>query len=70
MLDEDDATDGQPATLPDYVAGLDADALDGTRIAVINNSDATYQAAIAKVQELGSRVGSRDRCAAWAVRES
>jgi amidase len=47
---EDPATDAQPATLPDYVAALDADALDGARVGVLadletNATNDVYNAA-------------------------
>ena len=51
---EDPATDTAPAAVPDYLAGLDADALAGKRIGVINNTNAQYVAAIAAVQALGA----------------
>ena len=43
-----------PATVPNYLAGLTATALNGKRIGVINNTNAQYQAAIAAIQALGA----------------
>src|SRR4051794_15453648 len=43
---EDSATDSAPATVPNYLAALKTDALNGKRIGVINNANANYQAAI------------------------
>ena len=51
---EDPATDSQPAVLPDYLSGLKADALAGTRIGVITSNDTVYQAAVAAVQAAGA----------------
>ena len=51
---EDPATDSQPAVLPDYLAGLEEDALAGTRIGVITSNDAVYQAAVAAIQAAGA----------------
>jgi amidase len=51
---EDPATETQPAVLPDYLAGLEADALAGTRVGVIPSNDATYQAAVGAIQSLGA----------------
>ncbi len=51
---EDPATDGAPATVPNYLAGLTTTALDGKRIGVINNTNAQYQAAITAIQALGA----------------
>jgi amidase len=51
---EDPVTAEQPATLPDYSAGLTTDALRGKRIGVISSTDATYQAAIGRIQALGA----------------
>lgn len=51
---EDPATAGQPEPLPDYLAGLSVDALNGKRIGVTDNSNANYQAAIAAVQAAGA----------------
>ena len=51
---EDPATDTAPATVPDYLTGLTATALQGKRIGVINNTNAQYVAAIAAVQALGA----------------
>jgi len=51
---EDPATDSAPATVPDYLAGLTTTALQGKRIGVINNNNAQYVAAVAKIQELGA----------------
>ena len=44
---EDPATATAPPTVPNYLAGLSATALQGKRIGVINNNNAQYQAAIA-----------------------
>src|SRR5262249_20771841 len=51
---EDAATAGAPDTVPDYLAGLKTDALNGKRIGVINNTNANYQAAITAIQNLGA----------------
>ncbi len=51
---EDPYTSTQPATIPDYLAGLKTDALNGARIGIINNSDPNYQAAITAVRALGA----------------
>ena len=51
---EDPATDTAPAAVPNYLAGLTPDALQGKRIGVINNTNAQYVAAIAAVQALGA----------------
>src|SRR4051794_1240480 len=51
---EDAATNGAPATVPDYLSGLKTDALNGKRIGIINNSNAQYQAAITAIQALGA----------------
>ena len=51
---EDPATDTQPAVLPDYLAGLEADALAGTRIGVVTSNDVVYRAAVAAVQAAGA----------------
>lgn len=51
---EDPATASAPDTVPDYLTGLKPDALKGVKLGVINNSDATYQAAIAAVQAAGA----------------
>ena len=40
--------------LPDYLAALDADALSGRRIGIVNSNDPSYQAAVAAVQGLGA----------------
>ena len=58
---EDPATAGAPDSVPDYVAALSAQALDGTRIGVVSSTNETYQAAVATVQQLG-----RDDCAGHA----
>jgi Asp-tRNA(Asn)/Glu-tRNA(Gln) amidotransferase A subunit family amidase len=50
---EDPATVGQPP-VPDYLAALSADALDGARLGVINNTNENYQAAVAAVQAAGA----------------
>ncbi|MDA0179593.1 amidase family protein [Solirubrobacter phytolaccae] len=51
---QDPATDAAPATVPDYLGALKADALAGKRIGVITNTNAQYVAAIAAVQALGA----------------
>jgi amidase len=52
---EDPATATQPAGLSyDYVSGLSMVALQGTRLGVVASTDPTYQAAVAKVQQLGA----------------
>jgi Asp-tRNA(Asn)/Glu-tRNA(Gln) amidotransferase A subunit family amidase len=51
---EDPATDGAPATVPNYLAGLTTTALNGKRIGVVNNTNAQYQAAITAIQSLGA----------------
>lgn len=51
---EDPATAGQPATLPDYLGALSTDALADARLGVTNSTDSNYQAAVARVQELGA----------------
>jgi Asp-tRNA(Asn)/Glu-tRNA(Gln) amidotransferase A subunit family amidase len=51
---EDPATADAPDSVPDYVAALSAQALDGTRIGVISSTNETYQAAVATVQRLGA----------------
>ena len=51
---EDPATAAAPDPVPDYVAGLSRDALEGARIGVISSTNTTYQEAVAKVQELGA----------------
>src|SRR3954451_15801346 len=51
---EDPATNGAPATVPDYLSGLKPDALAGKRIGIINNTNAQYLAAIAAIQALGA----------------
>ncbi|HEY6890792.1 MAG TPA: amidase family protein [Solirubrobacter sp.] len=51
---QDPATDGAPATVPNYPAALTATALNGKRIGVISNTNAQYQAAIAAIQALGA----------------
>ena len=51
---EDPATDGAPATVPNYLAGLTTTALNGKRIGVTNNTNAQYQTAIAAIQALGA----------------
>jgi Asp-tRNA(Asn)/Glu-tRNA(Gln) amidotransferase A subunit family amidase len=43
-----------PPVLPDYLAGLDAGALAGKRIGIINDNNSQYQAAIAAIQALGA----------------
>ncbi|MDO8210154.1 amidase family protein [Conexibacter sp. CPCC 206217] len=60
---EDPATTGdspgstaQPPTLPDYVAALDRDALDGAHIAVIDSDAVGYDEAIAVLRRLGADV--------------
>jgi amidase len=50
----DPATAGQPSPLPDYLAGLTATALSGKRIAVVNNTNGNYQAAITAVHAAGA----------------
>jgi hypothetical protein len=40
--------------VPDYLAALDPNALNGARIGVVNNSEVNYQAAIATIQALGA----------------
>ncbi|HET6549865.1 MAG TPA: amidase family protein, partial [Solirubrobacter sp.] len=50
---EDPATGGAPAA-PDYLAGLEADALDGARLGIIDSGNDSYQAAVAAVQALGA----------------
>jgi amidase len=44
----------QPSPVPDYLAALDPNALNGKRIGVITNSEVNYQAAIATIQALGA----------------
>ena len=58
---EDPATDGAPATVPDYVAALSTTALAGKRIGVVSmqttpptQTNAQYLAAVAAVQALGA----------------
>ena len=51
---QDSATDGAPAPVPNYLAGLTTTALQGKRIGVINNTNAQYVAAIAAIQALGA----------------
>jgi amidase len=53
---EDPETAAQPAQLPDYVAALDPNALNGKRIATVPSNNAQYQAAIAVVQGLGATI--------------
>ena len=43
-----------PPVLPDYLAALDAGALAGKRIGIVNSNDPNYQAAVAAVQALGA----------------
>jgi amidase len=43
-----------PPVLPDYLAALDAGALAGKRIGIINNNDPNYQAAVTAIQGLGA----------------
>ena len=49
----DAATRGAPA-VPDYLAGLKPDALNGKRVVVVNSTTAPYPAAIATLQSLGA----------------
>ena len=51
---QDPATDGAPASVPNYLAALTPTALNGKRIGVINNTNAQYQAAILAIQALGA----------------
>jgi Asp-tRNA(Asn)/Glu-tRNA(Gln) amidotransferase A subunit family amidase len=51
---EDPATDAAPDTVPNYLAALAPDALQGERIGVINSNNAQYQAAVAAIQALGA----------------
>ena len=51
---DDAATNGAPATVPDYLSGLKPDALNGKRIGIISNTNAQYVAAIAAIQALGA----------------
>jgi Asp-tRNA(Asn)/Glu-tRNA(Gln) amidotransferase A subunit family amidase len=49
----DPATTGTPP-VPDYIAGLTADALSGKRVAVISSTTAPYPAAVTTIQNLGA----------------
>ncbi len=51
---EDPATAGAPDDVPDYVAALSAQALQGARIGVVSSSNETYQAAVTTAQRLGA----------------
>ncbi|HEX6024526.1 MAG TPA: amidase family protein [Solirubrobacter sp.] len=51
---EDPATAGAPDTVPNYLAGLTPDALNGKRIGIISSNNAEYQAAVAAIQALGA----------------
>ncbi len=50
----DPATSGQPATLPDYTAGLSPTALSGKKIAVVSSTTAPYPAAVSELGSLGA----------------
>lgn len=50
----DPATSGQPATLPDYTAGLSPTALSGKKIAVVSSTTAPYPAAVSELGTLGA----------------
>jgi amidase len=50
---EDPATAEQPP-VPDYLAALSTNALDGRRIGVVDNDNDNYEAAVAAVQALGA----------------
>ncbi|MGX6448495.1 amidase family protein, partial [Patulibacter sp. S7RM1-6] len=53
---DDDATTDAPDAVPDYLAGLEDDALDGKRIGVMASSDANYAAARQALQAAGATV--------------
>ncbi|HTZ85514.1 MAG TPA: amidase family protein [Solirubrobacteraceae bacterium] len=50
----DPATSGQPATLPDYTAGLSPTALSGKKIAVVSSTTAPYPTAVSELGTLGA----------------
>jgi len=50
---DDPATIGTPP-VPDYLAGLSQDALDGGRVAVIDDDDEVYEAAVDAIEGLGA----------------